>query len=844
MQRNVKTVSRAIRSHLPFVVIVPLLIGVMTWPTLPQLLDGETFAVPTRNTDVYQKLWDVWHGRQFLAGETSFYHSEVMFYPLGVSLAYENFSLPQMLSVGLLSLVLPPASAYSLTYLLIVLAVAVSGYVYLDYLFRDRWLATLGASVICLSQHVLAHAAHPDVNLIVSLPLSAYFFQRAMREERLKHLVICGAVVGLTAFLSLYIFICALLSLALIVLAYAIGRWKEGRFWRWMLLLGLVIALTCAGRVLPMIADAGALEAAISKNTTRERGTDLLSYFVNYRHPLTTPPLKALFGAGSPFYEPHSNYLGYLPLALILFGLARAGSRRKILPWLALALPFLLLRLGSVLQIDGEQFSHIVLPKALLDELFPLLFQPFHAPDHFHIGILLPLAVMTGYGLQAVLDSRPAKQRALITLAVIAVVAFEYYETTELRRLPEAQFAFIDWLREEDGEPRVINLPMGRYESKLYGLYQTMTGYPQVEGLSGRTPPSAYAYIDGNHLLDAWRGGAGARCFPPHESIYLAALEQLLGDGFTHVVWHHWLRPDWAISGSFAYVSSAYSDEYVSVYRLRDFRQNCELADSVSRPVLGLLRRLEGSTVIVPQQGSAILSMLPTADASPSAEKTTAGMFGMRGYSSLSLMDGRVVLPGFPQSDAPDTEDLLAGNSLVLLAYDGLEASAEVIAGYRAWLADRFKSCRQIDEAGAVVEVFLEAAFACDLAIAAQPLAVDYANGIQLGNLLFDIQDEQAELQLLWTRLPEEAHSISIQFMDADGARAAGQDFVIGLEPLAAYRIDLSSLPAGEYRVKLILYDFATGVSVPGMEMASQARFERALEIARFGVEPRGGSDR
>ena len=474
-----------IRHHLPFIIILPLLIIVMTWPTILHIFDTDTIAFPTRNYDVWQKLWDVWHGGQFFAGRASFYHSDAMFYPVGVSLAYENFSLPHMLSVGLLSAVLPPANAYTLTYLLIVFAVALSAYVYLNYLFRDRWLAALGATVFGLSQHVIAHAAHPDVNLIVSLPLTAYFFQRAITEERLKYLIVCGLIVGLTAFLSLYIFVCALITLALFILCYAIGRWNDARFWRWMLLLCLVIALASAGRILPMIADAEELADALEKNTTQETGTDLLSYFVNYRHPVTTPLLKTLFGPGSPFYEPHTSYLGYLPLALIIIGLFKPGSRRMLLPWLALALPFLLLRLGSVLQVDGEQFSHIVLPKSLLADLLPAIFGPFHATDHFQMGVLLPLAVMTCYGLKSILASRPANQRALITFAVIAVIAFEYYESTAVRVMPEGQFAFIHWLRGEGfDQAAALDQPAaGKTASKALRLLPNADRLPAGRGL-------------------------------------------------------------------------------------------------------------------------------------------------------------------------------------------------------------------------------------------------------------------------------------------------------------------------------------------------------------------------
>lgn len=815
---------------------MPLLIIATTWPTFTQIFDTETIAFPTRSADVYQKLWDVWHGGRFLVGETSFYHSDGMFYPIGASLAYENFSLPHMLLVGLLGAILPFANAYSLTYLLIVFAVSLSGYVYFHYLLCDRWLATFGAAVFGLSQHIIAHGAHPDVNLIISLPLSAYFFQRGLREGRLRHLIGCGAIVGITAFMSLYIFVCALITLALFILCYAIDRWKDPRFWRWMLLLCLIIALASAGRILPMLADGAELASALDKNTSYETGTDLLSYFVNYRHPITSPLLKTLFSAGSPFYEPHTSYLGYLPLALIIIGFLRPGARRLMLPWLALALPFLLLRLGSVLQIDGIQYAQIVLPKALLDDLLPALFSPFHAADHFQMGVLLPLAVMSAYGLKSILDARPSNHRAPIALALIALIAFEYYESTAPRVLPAEQLNFIEWLRADnaDQEKRLINLPMGRQPSKLYGFYQSLTGYPQVEGLTGRTPPAAYAYIQGNYLLRAWQGGDSVQCFPPHQSTLVAALDQLNSDGFTHVIWHHWLGLDAAIANSFVDAQSAYDDDYVSIYRLADLRQICDLSNSLSPSVLEPLRRINASPVLVPRQGAAILSILPEAD-HDDGRPSAAVLFAPHHYASLALVDGAVIAQSAPNNEASPADEILAGSSVILLAYDPRTANADAIGSYRAWLAPRFKICRRLnDTPSAIVEYFLDAAFPCELAVVEQPLKVDYANGIQLGNLLVEADADHLDLHLLWMRVPDETHAYAIQFMDADGARAGGADFVIGLEPLAKHRIATSTLSAGEYRVNMILYNYATGVSVPGALAASGSHFDRMLEIATW----------
>jgi len=825
-------IRAACRKHSPFIIVLPLLIVVMTWPALPHAADRETVAYPTRNVDVWQKQWDVWHWEQFLAGKTSFYHSDVMFFPAGLSLAFENFSLPHMIAASLLGAFLPPAKAYTLTYLLIIFAVALSAYVYLNYLLRDRWLATLGAAVFGLNQHIVGHAAHPDVNLLVSLPLTAYFFQRALREARFRHIVYCGLTVGLTAYMSLYIFVCVLITLALMALAYAVERWREFRFWRWTLALGLVIALVSAGRMAPMLADAAELASAISKNSAKETGTDLLSYFVNYRHPMTAPLLKSLFQADSPFYEPHTSYLGYLPLALIIIGFFRPGRRRKMWPWLALGLPFLLLRLGSVLRVDGHDYSDIVLPKSLLDELLPAIFSPFHAPDHFQMGLLLPLAVLTCYGLKSIVESRPPKQRILVTLAVIALVAFEYYESPAPRIILEQQLAFMEALPQDSagGAPRLINLPIGRQHAKLYGFYQTLTGYPQVEGLTGRTPPGAYAYIDGNFLLNAWKSGTSVHCLPPLRADFSAGVSQLQADGFTHIVWHHWLAEDMPIASSFVGLSATYKDEYVEIYRVEDLRQSCDLPASVSPAALAALRRLDSSSAIIPGDGSAALSLLPAAGGERTQEENGAAvLLGPYSYASLALEAGAVQAR---DSQGEALADLLASRSVILLVYDPRAAASGVIRAYRDWLGSAFKSCRPLAEADeAVIEYFLRADFSCELAMAAEPLEVHYANGAQLGNRLVTIESGSLEVSLLWTRLPVGAHAVSIQLFDGDGARTAGADFVIGSEPLATYRIDTSSTPPGDYRVKMILYDYDTGRSIAGVIAAEETGFERELDI-------------
>ena len=83
-----------------------------------------------------------------------------------------------------------------------------------------------------------------------------------------------------------------------------------------------------------------------------------------------------------------------------------------MLPWLALAGIFLVLRLGSYLSINGMTHHGIVLPKYHLNMLFPYIFEAFVEADNFIIGSLLPLAATACYGLSALRKRLPFTVRA------------------------------------------------------------------------------------------------------------------------------------------------------------------------------------------------------------------------------------------------------------------------------------------------------------------------------------------------------------------------------------------------------------------------------------------------
>ncbi|MDE2856693.1 MAG: hypothetical protein OXN94_02470 [Chloroflexota bacterium] len=574
--------QRAIRNHLHFIVVLCALLVVMTWPTIVYVFNKQVFWLPIDSGDIWIEFWNAWYGKLILAGKADPLFTEQSFYPQGLSLAYHNFSLPHVLIFGALQGILPASNAYNLTYLLITIATTAAAYIYLQYLFNDKWTALFGSVIVGFSGYVVGRPMHPGVAFLATVPLSCYFLHRGFAEMRWTFIAMSGILVGATAFISLYIFVCLLIIVGAYFLYFAISQWKVRRFWLMVAAMIAVAGFSGWLRAYPMLSDETDLGGILDKTGGRETENDLLQFFINYENPffnrlITNRVTSSIVLLPDPGRW-NTSYLGYVPLLLIGLGLIRKNYRRRMMPWLLLLMPFFLLRLGSVLTINGQVIDSVVLPKYALDRLAPVVFEAFYSTDHFQIGLLLPLAVTSCYGLLALLDRFPMRRRGGVVLLLIALLAAEYYRSPPGGHIVlEEELAFLDWLAEESDEPvRLINLPMNRGNSKQYLFYQTLSGYPQVEGLATRTPPSAYDYIKANPILNAWHRSEGLICTEENRDNYLAAVAQLRDDGFSHLVLHYsLLKPD-TIEGSFFGLEPAYEDEFVAIYRLAILPEACQ----------------------------------------------------------------------------------------------------------------------------------------------------------------------------------------------------------------------------------------------------------------------------
>lgn len=822
-----------LRSHWHVLLILPAVIVVMTWPTAARVFDTGGFWVHNHSYDIFLRLWDSWHIGQVLAGRAELWYSFDTYHPHGASLVFQHIVFPHALLLLALKHVLPVDNANNLIFLLTLLFNGMSAYVLIRHLIRDKWVALFGAVVAATGISFSSKSSIPDLICIGTMPLSLYFFHRALLESRVRFAALSGFCAGITAFIGMYTFAFILISTVTYAAFLLPARWRRAEYWRLLLLFGVICAGISAFRIYPMLADAEVLQEGLTKYERFGLSHDVLDYFVHSRNPFTGRLLDSAFDV--PPGVVHKNiYLGYINLFFLACALLPRHRRRNgLLPWLALLVFFAVMRLGDFLTVNSARHPDIVLPARVLRDLFPSLFGQIGFPQYYIYALITPFAVVSSFGMAALVRGRAERTRALIALAAVLIVSFEYYAPLNGLSLPKGATAYVDWLKAEaDQSIKLINLPRKR-PIERYALYgQTLTGYPTAYGYLWRIQDSTTAYSTRNWLLREWSLDQSGSCYG-RATPYYEALDELLADGFTHIVFHRWAYQIEETAHSFVRVPAAYEDALVTIYRLVDMRLACAELPPEFVPFDQFLNSATGAW----QPGSSLLSFHPRdrldEDLLAYLDATVAYTTDWDGLLHLYTDEGE---PRFQTAVGSqlNTEGFLAGSQVITVIY---ARDYELAPVTRRPPLDQYQSCGpQSLESGSIVERLLRRDFSCALFASPAPLSARYDNGAVLANTIVALDGARLDIQMRWEALPKTRHAISIQLFDASGGKAHNQDFVVEDLVLARHRLDISGLSPGQYGVKLILYDFNSRDSVSGVDSVTDVRFSRELEIATIDV--------
>ena len=656
-------------------------------------------------------------------------------------------------------------------------------------------------------------------------------------------------MLGFTAYFGMYIFVCNFLTVGLFLLLFARSKWKDKTFWRGLALLGILAFVVSAGRVLPILGDRAALDRSIQMSIETSRSYDLLRLFVPDRHPLLTPFFSAVTGLETEPPALHSktaisdrntrSYVGITTLALITFGLIRPSSRRRMLPWLLIALAFIILRLGPTLRFNGVDYPDILLPKHFLDHLLPTVFAAVSYSEHFQIGVVLPISVLACYGLRATQESLSHRRSAPIALCIVAIIAFETWWLPSVREVDSRTIEYVDWFAAQDHQQSIalVNLPTKRY---VYGIHptlmwhQTLHEFPIAGFFVSRPSPSSFRYMDANPVLSAGRNQQGIACGKSRQTEVSAALDRLQTDGFSHVVLHKPMSGSAPFLASFADITPAYEDGYTSVYTIAQLRDYCDNPPPGTDSLALHLELVYGD--VMPPLDVPVLTFHPAERINADALRYLSWNEGFgQNLNHVTLDDaGQLSLQGTnPEMRAVDDFVAKYDHSAILFIH-APEASEAPDAAWTDWLNRHYRLCQRLAQTDHIaIDHYLRLGMPCELVTAASPLHATFDNGAELRNRVVEMDGGELHVSLWWkvARFPKTSYSI--QLFDDSGERARQIDHVMSA-PVETRAIDLWDLPAGEYHARLIVYDFQTGASHGGEVMADGTRFQRDIEIARF----------
>jgi len=526
-------------SSVVVLVLYALLTVVVAWP----LVSNMDTVVAGQSSDVQINLWADWWTKKAMIEGLDLFHTDYLFYPQGVSLAFHSFSHMNTLITLLLTSLMGHSVAYNAT---ILLAFALSGfsmYLLVEHLTGCRPAAFVAGLVFAFHPYHRFESAHPVIVTTQWMPLFALALEKTFHGDngrRERNMLLTALWFVLTALSSWHLML-MLAAWGGLYLGYALlvgDRELAPGALRSLLLSAVVIAVVLSPFIWPMLREMlGPGISYASTDPDNGIGNDVLAFLVpNESNPLLYRPIASWVDINdqTSFTGKRSAYLGYAALALAVVGFAVCDRARF---WALGALVSLLLSLGGRVTLNGVPLHDWHLPWAL-----PILRVMRH-PYRLSVLVFFFLSVTAGYGWRW-LHRRLAYRHEILSRVgtpLLALLILLEYAVVPFPTMKLAYPPFLHQVAEEDRGFGVIDFPMGRQEGKYYMYCQTIHGKRIAGGHVSRKPDSADAFIDGNPLLEQLDDNAA----PGPDVDVEEEFDRLARHGFRYLIVHkRFLRPE------------------------------------------------------------------------------------------------------------------------------------------------------------------------------------------------------------------------------------------------------------------------------------------------------------
>lgn len=433
----------------PFYVELAVLYLVIALIAFYPLALNPANVIPGTGGDSYQNLWNVWWVvYSTFTLHTSFYQTNLIFYPIGANLVFETLAP----LVGLFSApfqLFGTPFAYNVMFFLGFVIAGLAMYVLADYILKNRYAAVIAGVIFAFSSfHVAQSYAHIEWMNIGWVPLALYFFIRIYREEKRQKLwsalglAVCMVLILFMSGIELGIMTCimfVLVAIAYLLTSQTRKAYKSLAFWE---AIGLAIVLTLilgSWGLIPIITSLlqpGGFSNVNYLNSVQYNelwSDDLLSFFLpSYYNGIFNGLTQSYANVVGSDPTERSAYIGYTAVLLGIYGIMRNYKTvRNLKLWIGLFIVFGWLSLGPYLQVAGSTTA------------IPGLYQLYHAlpivnvvrePGRFDLFVMLAVAMLAAYGAKSLLEKQWPKGSLLENkmLVVGAIIVLFFIESTGL----------------------------------------------------------------------------------------------------------------------------------------------------------------------------------------------------------------------------------------------------------------------------------------------------------------------------------------------------------------------------------------------------------------------------
>ena len=184
-----------------------------------------------------------------------------------------------------------------------------------------------------------------------------------------------------------------------------------------------------------------------------------------------------------------------------------------------------------------------------------------------------------------------------------------------------------------------------------------------------------------------------------------------------------------------------------------------------------------------------------------------------------------------------DLESMAIWHFPIWLIHDPQQTDLQTMHAFSTDFSARFQSCgRYLETDNTTIDLYVENVIPCELLLAQRPLAIQYDNGSALANILLQPTADELNVYTWWTRTLANEYAFSLQLFDSLGEKVAQLDDVVGGDALYAHSLNIAALPPDDYSAKLILYDFTSHESQPGVLLMDQQPFVREVDIPGISI--------